>query len=190
MDRETTLRDRSLIRKLIEALPEAVLVIGVDDRVIATNAAAKVLLPSLRTEGLLARSLRSPDVLDTVGRVRASGRAERVIWVERFPVERLFEVSIAPIDGVEFEPALVLSLHDLSESRLRRCSALSRHCRDRRATMMLRAANSWRSCANRHKECRAWSMISCRCRASSSISTCGQIRPSISSAFCATSSIL
>ncbi|MGO9007839.1 MAG: ATP-binding protein [Beijerinckiaceae bacterium] len=117
MDRETTLRDRLLIRKLIEALPEAVLIIGTDDRVFAANAAAKTLLPSLRTEGLLARSLRSPDVLDTVGRVRASGEAERVIWVERFPIERLFEVSIAPIDGDEFEPALILSLHDLSEAR-------------------------------------------------------------------------
>jgi two-component system phosphate regulon sensor histidine kinase PhoR len=117
MDRETTLRDRLLIRKLIEALPEAVLIIGADDRVFAANAAAKALLPSLRTEGLLARSLRSPDVLDTVGRVRDSGQAERVIWVERFPIERLFEVSIAPIDDSEFEPALILSLHDLSEAR-------------------------------------------------------------------------
>jgi two-component system, OmpR family, phosphate regulon sensor histidine kinase PhoR len=117
MNRETTLRDRSLIRKLIEALPEAVLVISSDDRVIAANAAAKELLPSLRTESLLARSLRSPDVLDTVGRVRAAARAERVIWVERFPVERLFEISIAPIVDDEFEPALILSLHDLSESR-------------------------------------------------------------------------
>jgi two-component system phosphate regulon sensor histidine kinase PhoR len=117
MDRDTTLRDRSLIRKMIEALPEAVLIIGADDRVFAANAAAKTLLPSLRAESLLARSLRSPDVLDTVGRVRASGRAERVIWVERFPIERLFEVSIAPIAGEEFEPALVLSLHDLSEAR-------------------------------------------------------------------------
>jgi two-component system phosphate regulon sensor histidine kinase PhoR len=117
MDRDTTLRDRSLIRKLIEALPEAVLIIGADDRVFAANAAAKILLPSLRAESLLARSLRSPDVLDTVGRVRASGRAERVIWVERFPIERLFEVSIAPIAGEEFEPALILSLHDLSEAR-------------------------------------------------------------------------
>jgi two-component system, OmpR family, phosphate regulon sensor histidine kinase PhoR len=117
MNRETTIRDRSLIRKLIEALPEAVLVISADDRVIAANAAAKELLPSLRTESMLARSLRSPDVLDTVGRVRAAGKAERVIWVERFPVERLFEISIAPIDDEKFEPALILSLHDLSESR-------------------------------------------------------------------------
>lgn len=117
MNRDTTLRDRSLIRNLIDALPEAVLVIGADDRVIAVNAAANELLPSLRTESLLARSLRSPDVLDSVGRVRASGRAERVIWVERFPVERLFEISIAPLDGEDFEAALVVSLHDLSEAR-------------------------------------------------------------------------
>jgi two-component system, OmpR family, phosphate regulon sensor histidine kinase PhoR len=117
MTQDTTLRDRTLIRKVIEALPEAVLVIGIDDRVIAVNAAAKELLPSLRTESLLARSLRSPDVLDTVTRVRASGRAERVIWVERFPLERLFEISIAPITDEDFEPALILSLHDLSEAR-------------------------------------------------------------------------
>ncbi len=106
-----------MIRGLAEALPEAVLVIGLNDRVIAANAAAHALLPGLQPQGLLARSLRSPDVLDAVDRVRASGRSERVIWVEKVPLERLFEVSIAPLGDDGFEPALVLSLHDLSEAR-------------------------------------------------------------------------
>ncbi len=110
-------RDFSLIRELLEALPEATLVIGEDDRVIATNAAARALLPSLRRDELLARSLRSPDVLDSVARVRAAGRGERVIWLEKVPVERSFEVSIAPFGGDAFEPALILSLHDLTEAR-------------------------------------------------------------------------
>ncbi len=110
-------RDRSLIRGLIEALPEAVLVIDRGDRIIAANAAAHAILPGLLPEGLLARSLRSPDVLDAVESVRASQCAERVIWAEKVPVERLFEVNIAPLGDDEFESALILSLHDLSEAR-------------------------------------------------------------------------
>ncbi len=117
MDKDIRQRDRSLIRELIEALPLATLVIAEDDRVIATNAVARALLPSLRGDELLARSLRAPDVLDSVARVRASGSSERVIWLERVPVERSFEVSVAPFGGDEFEPALILSLHDLTEAR-------------------------------------------------------------------------
>ncbi|MHB8886402.1 MAG: ATP-binding protein [Methylovirgula sp.] len=117
MDTPIRQRDRSLIRGLLEALPAAILIIGEDDRVIAANAAALALLPSLRMDELLARGLRSPDVLDSVSRVRASGRSERVIWLEKVPVERSFEVSIAPFGGDGFEPLLILSLHDLTEAR-------------------------------------------------------------------------
>jgi two-component system phosphate regulon sensor histidine kinase PhoR len=117
MNEDIRRRDRSLIRGLIEALPEAVLVIDRNDRIIGANAAAYAILPGLQPEGSLARSLRSPDVLDSVDRVRSSARAERVVWTEKVPVERLFEVSIAPLGSDEFESALILSLHDLSETR-------------------------------------------------------------------------
>jgi two-component system, OmpR family, phosphate regulon sensor histidine kinase PhoR len=117
MDDDSKRRDRSLIRGLIEALPEAVLVIDRNDRIIAANAAAYAILPGLLPEGLLARSLRSPDVLDAVERVRATQGVERVIWAEKVPVERLFEVNIAPFGGDEFEMALILSLRDLSAAR-------------------------------------------------------------------------
>jgi two-component system phosphate regulon sensor histidine kinase PhoR len=117
MNEDIRRRDRSLIRGLIEALPEAVLVIDRIDRVIAANAAAHAVLPGLQPEGSLSRSLRSPDVLDAIESVRSSQLAEQVIWVEKVPLERLFEVSIAPLGGDEFEAALILSLHDLSEAR-------------------------------------------------------------------------
>ena len=117
MDERIRQRDRSLIRGLLEALPAAILIIGEDDRVIAANAAALGLLPSLRKDELLAWGLRSPDVLDSVARVRAFGRSERVIWLDKVPVERSFEVSIAPFGGDGFEPQLILSLHDLTEAR-------------------------------------------------------------------------
>ena len=75
------------------------------------------LVPALRQDDLLARSLRAPDVLDAVKRVRASGAPERVTWLERVPVERFFELNAAPMEGPQFEPAMILTLRDLSEAR-------------------------------------------------------------------------
>jgi two-component system, OmpR family, phosphate regulon sensor histidine kinase PhoR len=110
-------RDRLLLRRLIDALPEAVVAIDAADRVFALNAPAKDFFPALRLDDLLARGLRAPDVLDAVKRARASGVPERVSWLERVPVERFFEVHAAPMNGPLFERTLILTLHDLSEVR-------------------------------------------------------------------------
>jgi two-component system phosphate regulon sensor histidine kinase PhoR len=107
----------TLISGLIRALPEAVLIIATDDRVILFNEPAQKLFPTLRPGDLLARSLRSPDVLDSLGRVRALNRAERVTWLERVPVDRVFEVNVAPLAETSIQSALVLTLRDLSETR-------------------------------------------------------------------------
>ena len=53
---------------------------------------------------------------------RSSGCAprvhpERVTWLERVPVERFFELNVAPMEGPQFEPTMILTLHDLSEAR-------------------------------------------------------------------------
>lgn len=116
---EQTGRDRGhvIMRRLIDALPEAVIVIDPGDRVVAVNAAARDLFPALRPDDLLARSLRAPDVLDAVKRVRASGQRERVTWLERVPVERYFELIAAPMDEPKAEPTMILTLRDLSEAR-------------------------------------------------------------------------
>jgi two-component system, OmpR family, phosphate regulon sensor histidine kinase PhoR len=117
MDEKTRNHDRLLIRSLAEAMPQAVVVIDGNDRVLAANSAAHAILPALQTEIALARSLRAPDVLDALDRVREEGRSQRVVWSEKFPVERLFEVNIAPLANENFEGALILSLHDLSDAR-------------------------------------------------------------------------
>lgn len=117
IDEDVRKQHDALIHSLLEALPEATLVIGNGDRVRDANAVARRLLPSLRPNEHLARSIRSPDVLDAVARVRVTGRAERVVWLERIPVERSYEVSVAPFDGGGSESGLVMSLHDLTEAR-------------------------------------------------------------------------
>src|ERR1700724_225591 len=117
MEKDRQARDRLIMGRLIAALPEAVIIIGAADRVVAVNAPARNLFPALRPDDLLARSLRAPDVLDAVKRVRASGAPERVTWLERVPVERFFELNAAPMEGPQLEPAMIFTLRDLSEAR-------------------------------------------------------------------------
>ncbi|MGH6811245.1 MAG: ATP-binding protein [Methylocella sp.] len=117
MEKDRQARDHMIMGRLIDALPEAVIVIGAADRVVAVNAAARDLFPALRPDDLLARSLRAPDVLDAVKRVRVFGAPERVTWLERVPVERFFELNAAPMEGPQFERTMILTLRDLSEAR-------------------------------------------------------------------------
>jgi len=111
------LRDRHVVARLIDALPEAVIVIDASDRVLAVNAPALTLFPALRPDLLLARGLRAPDVLDAISRARASGHPERATWLDRVPVERFFELHVAAMEGPPGAATMILTLRDLSEAR-------------------------------------------------------------------------
>lgn len=102
---------------VIDALPEPVFVVDAETRVVAANAAASALAPMMRFGEPLSRSLRSPDLLDAVGRVLAGGEAEKTIWAERAPVERWFEAHVAPMRVDGYDAAAMISLHDLTEAR-------------------------------------------------------------------------
>jgi len=104
--------------QLVAAMPEAALIVGADGRVAVANQPALNLLSVLKLGDPLVLGLRAPDVVDAYRRVMASGEAETVQWIERVPVERMFEVSVAPLtapDGT-VEAALV-TLRDLTEIR-------------------------------------------------------------------------
>ncbi|HTV32575.1 MAG TPA: ATP-binding protein [Methylocella sp.] len=110
-------RDHLIVSRLIEALPEAVIVIGASDRVIAVNAPARELFPAVRRDELLSRALRAPEVLDAIRRVHATGTPERATWLERVPLERYFEIHVAPIVWPQDDMMMILTLQDLTESR-------------------------------------------------------------------------
>src|ERR1700688_4759399 len=110
-------RDRHIVARLIDALPEAVIVVDASDRVIAVNAPALTLFPALRADLLLARGLRAPDVLDAIMRARESGHPERATWLDRVPVERFFELHVAAMEGSPGAATMILTLRDLSEAR-------------------------------------------------------------------------
>lgn len=108
--------DRPAVEALVNALPDPVLVVGPDMRVTAVNAAAAKLLPALRKDDLLVRGLRAPDVLDAAARVFKTGQTQSALWLDRFPIERHYEIHLAP---AQFDNArvCVVSLRDVTESR-------------------------------------------------------------------------
>ena len=109
--------DEALLAALVNGLPDATFVISRDGRIIAANLAARSVAPSLRLNEPLSRSLRATDVLDALDGVLAGGGAEKVVWAERIPVERWFEAHVAPLRLAGYEPAAIISLHDLTETR-------------------------------------------------------------------------
>ncbi len=106
----------TMIDALIEALPEPVLIVASDVRLVAANNAARALFPSLRLKAPLASSLRAVDVHDAIGRVFAGGEAENFSWLDRVPFERLFSVHVAKFAANEAS-YVALTLKDLTESR-------------------------------------------------------------------------
>ncbi len=83
--------------KLVGAMPEPALIVDADGRLCAANKPALQLLPALKIGEPLVLALRSPDVLDAIRRVGAGAEAETTLWSERVPIERLFEVCVAPL---------------------------------------------------------------------------------------------
>ena len=84
---------------------------------VALNEPARAMIPALRIGDLLALTLRDPDVLDGIRRVKASGLGETVAWRERVPVERSYEITVAALDSAEGRRELVLTVQDLTEGR-------------------------------------------------------------------------
>jgi two-component system, OmpR family, phosphate regulon sensor histidine kinase PhoR len=117
LDVRTTSRSLATVAAFIEAIPDCVIVVYGDARVVAANRPACALLPALRVEAALVLALRDPDILDAIRRIDGSGGSETVSWRERVPLDRSFDVNVAAIDLPD-EPRLVLvTLRDLTEQR-------------------------------------------------------------------------
>ncbi|MGN6517345.1 MAG: histidine kinase dimerization/phospho-acceptor domain-containing protein, partial [Rhizomicrobium sp.] len=107
----------STIKQLIEALPEAVLLLSSRENVWFANAAARDLLGVTQTQGPRSLFLRAPDVVDALG-VAAKGEIHKVRYRERVPFDRWIEAHISPVglnvEGLQI-PLLVV-LRDLTKS--------------------------------------------------------------------------
>jgi two-component system phosphate regulon sensor histidine kinase PhoR len=107
-----------LAEKLVGAMPEPAVVTDAEGRAIIANGPALTLLPGLRLGEPFVLALRTPDVIDAMRRVLAGGEAEIALWSERVPIERLFEVCVAPLEAAPGAvAATLLTLRDLTAHR-------------------------------------------------------------------------
>ena len=106
---------------VLARIPDPVILVDQRALVVEANAAARVLLPGLKTGHPLSFALRSPDVLGAIDKVLTSGAALRIEYSERVPTERTFEVHIGPLksDAAEADlgSGVVLFFRDLTSAR-------------------------------------------------------------------------
>ena len=85
------------IDAVLAGLPQPVIALDHQAEVIALNAPAGTIAPSLRRGEPVTLGLRVPEVLDAIRRALASGAPQRVEFIEHVPVERWHEAIVAPI---------------------------------------------------------------------------------------------
>jgi len=120
--RPATVSERSAdpLRALIAGLPDPVIALDRDARVLALNDGARALAPALRLGEPVSLALRMPELIEAIGRAYSRGEEQRVHYSERVPVERWFETIVIPVqrEPMPGRPDLVLlTFHDLTPLR-------------------------------------------------------------------------
>jgi two-component system phosphate regulon sensor histidine kinase PhoR len=86
-----------LIGTVIAALPEPAFALDHDGTVLAFNPAAGALAPAVRQGEPVSLALRIPDLNEAIRKAAATGKAQRVEFSERVPVDRWYEAYVAPL---------------------------------------------------------------------------------------------
>jgi two-component system phosphate regulon sensor histidine kinase PhoR len=107
-----------LVEAVVSGLPDAVIALDRRGLVVASNAAARVIAPSLTRGAPLSFALRIPDVIEAVRRAVDGGEAQRVEFFEKVPADRWSEAFIVPValaEAIAGRRELVfVTLHDLT----------------------------------------------------------------------------
>jgi len=113
-------RGDGFLRAVVAGLPDPVVALDRDGRVLALNERARALAPALRQGEPVAFALRMPELIEAIGRAAAEGEEQRVVYSERVPLDRWFETIIMPVkrEPSAAKPDFVLmTFHDLTPLR-------------------------------------------------------------------------
>jgi two-component system phosphate regulon sensor histidine kinase PhoR len=108
------------LRAVVAGLPDPVIALDRNGRVLAHNERARALAPALRQGEPVSLALRMPELIEAIGRASARGEEQRVSYAERGPLDRWFEAIVMPVKREPNlpEPDLVLmTFHDLTPLR-------------------------------------------------------------------------
>ncbi len=109
-----------LLRTLIAGLPDPVVALDRDGRVIALNDRARALAPALRQGEPVAFALRMPELIEAIGRASTDGEEQRVVYSERVPLDRWYETVVTPVKrqaGASSPDLVLMTFHDLTPLR-------------------------------------------------------------------------
>jgi two-component system, OmpR family, phosphate regulon sensor histidine kinase PhoR len=112
--------DDDLLRAVVAGLPDPVVALDHDGRVLAVNDRARRLAPALRQGEPVALALRMPELIEAIGRAAAEGEEQRVVYFERVPLDRWYEAIMMPVKraAAATSPDFVLmTFHDLTPLR-------------------------------------------------------------------------
>ena len=113
-------RGDGFLRAVVAGLPDPVVALDRDGRVLALNERARALAPALRQGEPVAFALRMPELIEAIGRATAEGEVQRVVYSERVPIDRWFETIVMPVkrEPNAARPDFVLiTFHDLTPLR-------------------------------------------------------------------------
>ena len=105
---------------VIDGLPDPVIALDRNGRVLALNERAYSLTPALRRGDPVSLALRMPELIEAIARAYASGEEQRVEYSERVPHDRWLELIVMPVKRQPnpAKPDLVLmTFHDLTPLR-------------------------------------------------------------------------
>ena len=108
------------LEAIITGVPDPVIALDRNGRVLTLNDSARSLAPALRLGEPVSLALRMPELIEAIGRAYATGDEQRVEYSERVPIDRWFEVIVKPVrrDPKLRMPDLVLmTFHDLTPLR-------------------------------------------------------------------------
>jgi two-component system, OmpR family, phosphate regulon sensor histidine kinase PhoR len=105
---------------ILRSLPDPVIALDRDRRVVVLNEPARVLAPTLRQGEPVALALRMPELIEAIDRAFVRGEEQRVQYSERVPHERWLEAMAVPIKRASDAGAadlVLLTFHDLTPLR-------------------------------------------------------------------------
>ncbi|MGA2941173.1 MAG: ATP-binding protein [Xanthobacteraceae bacterium] len=108
------------LRAVVAGLPDPVIALDSEGRVLSLNEHARALAPALRQGEPVSLALRMPELIEAISRALARGEDQRVEFSERGPIDRWFQAIIMPVrrDPALSKPDLVLmTFHDLTPLR-------------------------------------------------------------------------
>ena len=85
------------LEAVIAGVPDPVIALDRNGRVLTLNERARSLAPALRQGEPVSLALRMPELIEAIGRAYASGEEQRVEYSERVPLDRWFEMIVKPV---------------------------------------------------------------------------------------------